>query len=170
MIMTPELFGIRGPWRGRLAIAARPRGGDWLQDEIRGLRLAGVDVVVSLLESDEAQQLDLADEANAVSVSGLRFLAFPIPDRGVPSSTSEALSLILAISDALHAGKNVAIHCRQGVGRSGIIAAGVLRNAGLDPERAIEAVSSARGQVVPETSDQLSWIRRLPAEPPVFTR
>ena len=52
--MTPDLFWIVGPWRGRLAIAARPRGGDWLEDEITGWRLAGIDIVVSLLESHEA--------------------------------------------------------------------------------------------------------------------
>ena len=60
--MTPDLFWIPGPWRGRLAIASRPRGGDWLEDETNGLRQAGIDVVVSLLESDEVAQLDLLDE------------------------------------------------------------------------------------------------------------
>ena len=36
--MNPDLFWITGPWRGRLAIATRPRGGEWLGDEIRGWR------------------------------------------------------------------------------------------------------------------------------------
>jgi hypothetical protein len=60
--MTPDLFWIVAPWRGRLAIATRPRGGDWLEDELKGLRRAGVDVVVSLLETNEADQLDLVNE------------------------------------------------------------------------------------------------------------
>jgi protein-tyrosine phosphatase len=168
--MTPNLFWIPGPWRGRLAIAARPRGGDWLEDEAGGLRRAGIDVVVSLLEKDEAAQLDLAGEAKALEANGLRFMSFSIPDRGVPASMSDAMSLIIAISAALDLGKNVAVHCRQGVGRSGLIAAAVLASSGLDPQRAIEIVSSARGQAVPETADQRSWIQRLPAEPPVVTR
>jgi protein-tyrosine phosphatase len=82
---------------------------------------------------------------------------------------SEAASLILAISDALNAGKSVAIHCRQAVGRSGLIAAGVLESSGLDPERAIQMVSSSRGQEIPETSEQRSWIQRFAAQRPVMT-
>ena len=161
--MTPDLFWIPGPWRGRLAIAARPRGGDWLGDEATGWRRAGIDVVVSLLETDEAAQLDLLDEAKAARANGMRFISFPIPDRGVPASAQRAVALIAAISDALERGDNVAVHCRQGVGRSGLIAAGVLRSAGIDPERAIEVVSSARGQIVPETPGQRSWVQRLPS-------
>jgi protein-tyrosine phosphatase len=168
--MTPDLFRIPGPWRGRLAVVARPRGGDWLEDEASGWRRAGIDVIVSLLEDDEAAQLDLHDEAKAAEANGIRFISFPIPDRGVPASVSEAVSLIAAISDALETGKNVAVHCRQGLGRSGLIAAGVLAGSGLNPERAIEVVSSARGQTVPETPDQRLWVQRLPYGPSVVTR
>ncbi|HEV2687984.1 MAG TPA: dual specificity protein phosphatase family protein [Bryobacteraceae bacterium] len=165
--MTPDLFSIPGPWPGLLAIAARPRGGDWLEDEARSWRQAGIDVVVSLLEPAEAAQLGLAGEAEAVTANDIHFISFPIPDRGVPASVTAAVSLIAEVSDALEAGKHVAIHCRQGIGRSGLIAAGILANAGLDPERAIEVVSSARGQSVPETADQRLWVQRLPSKPPV---
>lgn len=65
-IMKPDLFWIPGPWRGRLAVATRPRGGDWLEDEAAGWRRAGIDVVVSLLEEHEAGQLDLHGEAQAM--------------------------------------------------------------------------------------------------------
>jgi predicted protein tyrosine phosphatase len=132
-IMKPDLFWIPGPWRGRLAVAARPRGGDCLEDEASGWRRAGIDVIVSLLEEDEAAQLGLVDEAKAAEANGIRFVSFPIPDRGVPASAPAALSLISAISDALENGKNVAVHCRQGLGRSGLIAAGVLAASGINP-------------------------------------
>src|ERR1700693_5787458 len=36
--MTPELIWIPGPWAGRLAMSNRARGGDWLDDEVRGWR------------------------------------------------------------------------------------------------------------------------------------
>ena len=85
--MEPDLFWIPGSWPGRLAIAARPRGGDWLADEAKGWQRAGIDMVVSLLESGEAAQLDLLDERSAAEDSGIRFVSFPIPDRGVPAST-----------------------------------------------------------------------------------
>lgn len=168
--MTPDLFWIPGPWRGRLAIAARPRGGDWLEDEFSGLRRAGVDVIVSLLEEDEAAQLGLAGEAKAVEANGLRFISFPIPDRGVPASTPAAVSLMASIAAALEEGKNVAVHCRQGIGRSGLIAAGILMSSGLSPEQAIQVVSSARGLAIPETPEQHLWAQQLPAGLPVVRR
>jgi protein-tyrosine phosphatase len=161
--MIPDLFWIPGPWPGRLAIAGRPRGGDWLGDEARGLRRAGVDLVVSLLERDEAAQLGLADEARVAEASGLGFLSFPIPDRGIPVSAPAAASLVATLAGSLEAGMNVAVHCRQSVGRSGLVAAAVLASSGFDPETAIAMVSAARGEPVPETGKQHAWILQLQA-------
>ena len=48
--MPTKVFWVDGPWRGRLGILPRPRGGDWLRDETMAWREAGLDVVVSLLE------------------------------------------------------------------------------------------------------------------------
>lgn len=161
--MNPDVFWIPGATRGRLAVITRPRGGDWLEDEAGGWQRAGVDVVVSLLEEDEAAQLELAREAGVAQSKDIQFISFPIPDRGVPASMPAAVALLKKIADALERGKNVAIHCRQGVGRSGLIAAGVLVNSGVGVEEAIETVSAARGQAIPETAAQLQWIHQLPA-------
>jgi len=162
--MNTRLFWIPGPWRGKLAVASRPRGGDWLDDEINGWRKAGLDVVVCLLEKDEAAQFELDHEGDVAESKGVRFVSFQIPDRGVPASTREALSLFSTISAALEAGKNVAVHCRQGIGRSGLIAAGVLLTSGMGVDKALELVGAARGEVVPETQAQLQWIKHLPSE------
>jgi protein-tyrosine phosphatase len=162
--MNPDLFWIPGPWPGRLAVVTRPRGGDWLEDEVGGWTRAGLDLIVSLLEDNEAAQLELGDEGAAARSSGLDFISFPIPDRGVPSSLLDAVGLLRKIAKALGEGKNVAVHCRQGVGRSGMIASGVLVLSGAGPRKAIEAVSAARGQKVPETPMQLRWIQNLPTE------
>lgn len=167
--MTPDLFWIPGPWRGRLAITGRPRGGEWLGDEARALRQAGVDVLVSLLERNESEQLGLADEAGTAEANGLRFIPFPIPDRDVPASTMDSLALISNLGRALEAGSNVAVHCRQSVGRAGLIAAAVLAASGLDPERAIVIVSQTRGETVPETPEQRAWLLRVPIKPAAVT-
>jgi len=167
--MNPDLFWIPGPWRGKLAVATRPRGGDWLEDEAGGWRRAGLDVVVSLLEKEEADQLELVHEGDVAESKRLHFISFPIPDRGVPASMPAALSLLRNIAEALEEGKNVAVHCRQGIGRSGLIAAGVLVTSGIGVERALEVVSAARGWTVPETPAQLQWIHHLPSEHLVVT-
>jgi protein-tyrosine phosphatase len=167
--MKPDLYWIPGPWRGSLAVANRPRGGDWLGDEAAGWRRAGVDVVVSLLERDEAAQLELAQEEEVAGLNGIDFVSFPIPDRGVPASLPPVRSLLKRIAEALEDGRNVAVHCRQGIGRSGMIAAAVLVSSGTETEKAIEAVSSARGVPVPETPAQLEWLQLLSSERPVGT-
>lgn len=120
--MAPNIFWIPGPWRGRLAIVTRPRGGDWVEDELKSWRHAGFDVVVSLLETGEAAQLGLLDEGQAALASGLGYRSFPIPDRGVPSSMPAFESLVSDLSTELDQGKNVALHCRQGIGRSALVA------------------------------------------------
>lgn len=168
--MSPDLFWIPGPWRGRLAVVTRPRGGDWLEDEAGGWKRAGLDLVVSLLESHEAADLELDGENAAAASKGIRLISFPIPDRGIPASLPDAVALLREIAKAVDEGNSVAIHCRQGVGRSGMIAAGVLVASGTDPVKAVKAVSAARGQRVPETPLQLQWIQRLPTEHPVATR
>lgn len=160
----PDLFWIPGPWRGRLAISTRPRGGDWLEDEVQGWKRAGVDVVVSLLEPAEDEALQLQQEAQLSESKGLRFVHFPIPDRGVPDFPAPAGALLRELVFDLEQGKQVAVHCRQGIGRSGLIAAGVLVMAGVPAEGALQIVSGARGLTIPETPEQRRWIERLPAD------
>jgi protein-tyrosine phosphatase len=147
-----------------LAVVSRPRGGDWLEDEASAWKRAGIDVVVSLLENGEAAELELTNEQTVVESNRIRFISFPIPDRGIPVSQKDALSLLANITTTLEDGRNVAIHCRQSVGRSGLIAAGLLVIAGVDVDKAVQAVSAARGQKVPETDGQMEWIKHLPSE------
>jgi hypothetical protein len=71
--MLTGLFWVEGPWLGRMAISRRPRGGDRLDDEMKGWRQAGVDVEVSLLESDEAEDLGLGEESKYCEANGVEF-------------------------------------------------------------------------------------------------
>ena len=156
--MKTQLYWLQGPWPGRLAIMPRPRGGDWLEDEIRSWHRAGVRVVLSLLTPEEIADLELSDEAKLCEANGIQFILFPIPDRDVPSSNEAALEISATLIELLNDGKNVAVHCRQGIGRSALIAIGLLAMAGIDPENAIKQVGVARGCPVPETVQQRRWI------------
>ena len=156
--MRKDFYLIDGPWPGRLAVAARPRGGGWLADEIHAWRGAGFDAVVSLLTSDEMAEFDLEEEANHCRSRGLTFYSLPILDRGVPESSLDVSRLVEKLGGELTEGKGVLIHCRQGIGRSSLIATGLLIEAGLNPAEAIERVSSARRVPVPETPEQREWI------------
>ena len=156
--MRTELYWIEGPWPGRLAIMPRPRGGDWLHDEIEAWRRASVDVVLSLLTGDEMADLDLVSEGSLCQANGMAFHSFPINDRAAPSSREAALALLANLTDELAAGKIIAVHCRQGIGRAALIAICLLVLSGVAPEAASQRVSAARGCSVPETPEQRRWI------------
>src|SRR5947208_7575409 len=104
--MIAECYWIQGPWRGRLAILPRPRGEDWLEDDVRSWRQAGFDVVLSLLTPNEIADLNLTQEAELCQAHGLQFLAFPIADRGVPSSRADTLDFVKKLENTLAEGKN----------------------------------------------------------------
>jgi protein-tyrosine phosphatase len=60
----------------------------------------------------------------------------------------------------------VAVHCRQGIGRSGMIAAGALMRSGVGADKAVDVVSAARGVAIPETAAQRYWLYQLDSERP----
>jgi protein-tyrosine phosphatase len=142
----------------------RPRGGDWFEDGVTGWLDAGLDAVLSLLENDEAAQLGLDGERNLTESKGLQFFWFPIPDQGVPASTGEALKFLTQLTAALGAGENVAVHCRQGIGRSGMLAAALLMTSGMAASEAVDVVTKALGIDVPETSGQREWLQDFASE------
>ena len=162
--MLVKIYWIDGVERGRLGIMPRPRGGDWLEDEIRSLKESGVDVVASLLERDELEELDITGEQSSCGARGISYLSFPIRDFGVPASRPQALSFARALRDCLGEGKSVVIHCRQGIGRSSLMAACVLLLGGTRAEEAFERIEKARGRPTPDTPEQRDWVFRLAEE------
>lgn len=168
--MTPQMYWIDSGSTGKLGISLRPRGHDWLASEIEGWKNAGVDAAVSLLTAEEEAELGLTGEARECRRDGIDFHSLPIPDLGVPKSTQRAIELLRLIDQSLAAGQNVVIHCRQGVGRSSTIAAGVLVMRGHTPEAAFRAIESARGVQVPETADQRDWVEHLNLAAPAGAR
>ena len=157
-VLATTIFKIPVSGSGSLAITTRPRGGDWLDDDIGSLRRHGIDVLVSLLGIDEAHELGLADESRACSAAGIEFLQVPVPDFGTPQDPVEFIQKTRDLVALLHGGKSVAVHCRQGIGRSGLLAVSVLVQTGVPLAAAIDVVSRARGVSVPEAPAQLEWL------------
>ena len=155
--MKSTIYWIPGECEERLGIMARPRGGDWLADEINGWLDAGAHTIVSLLEPAEVTELELDAERSLCLKSGLDFISFPIPDRGIPEGRSEMTQLIRRVRSTIINGKRVAIHCRQGIGRSSMVAAIVLLSLGAARNEVFNTISGARGCKVPDTPEQVCY-------------
>lgn len=154
--MKPSLFTVHQNGPGRLSTMARPRGGDWLDDEMSMLAVVGVDVLVSALTDDELRDLDLTREPDAARRAGLGFVSIPIQDRTVPDHT-RALPPLKRLADQLCQGAHVVVHCRFGIGRASLLAVGLLVLTGVPGDAAWSALERARGLPVPDTPEQRAW-------------
>ena len=158
--MRAELYRIEQIDPGTLSIMARPRGEDWLMDEIQAWQEAGVDVIVSLLTLEEQTELGLDEEASWCAQHQLAFWSLPIADRALPSETAAADRLIEEIVAALNGGKHVAVHCRMGIGRSAMLVAAALVALGDAPQQAFDRIEIARGLPMPDTCQQRRWVEQ----------
>ncbi|GAA2001826.1 tyrosine protein phosphatase [Nocardiopsis rhodophaea] len=154
--MRPSLFTVDLPGLGQLSTMARPRGMDWLDDEMNALSIAGVDALVCALTQPELDELGLAMEARAAVAAGLQFDSIPIPDRTVPDLAT-VLPTLRGLAERLRQGAHIAIHCRFGIGRASLLGAALLILNGVDPDTAWSRLEHARGLPVPDTPEQRQW-------------
>ncbi|MFL6208253.1 MAG: dual specificity protein phosphatase family protein [Pyrinomonadaceae bacterium] len=159
--MQVRVYWISDLQSGRLGIMPRPRGGDWLEDEIRSLKMSGVDAVVSLLEREEIAELEIAEEQSLCEANGISYLSFPIKDRNIPLSPRGTLDFARKLANLLKEDRSVVIHCRQGIGRSALIAACVLVLNDVSVDKAFEKIEDARGCAVPDTEEQRQWVAQF---------
>jgi predicted protein tyrosine phosphatase len=158
MTALAGIYRIDAIGAGTLAIMAHPASSGDAAARITEIAAGGINQVISLLEPAEANALGLQLEGELVRAAGMDFVSFAIPDMGLPASVAEFARLSLRLYWQVHAGSNSLIHCRAGVGRSGLLAAAVLMHQGRDAQQALAHVARRRGMPVPETSDQGSWL------------
>ena len=156
--MTPDIYKVEIIGSGSLSVMAKPVAGEWIDDEFSGIARWGIDRIVSLLENHEAIELGLGEEKRLVEKYKMEFISYPIPDRGLPASVREYLNFTRRLHDGMAGGLHTVIHCRAGIGRTGIIAAGVLLHCGFEPFEAFQHISNRRGVTVPDTQQQIDWV------------
>jgi hypothetical protein len=116
------------------------------------------DVVVSLIEEHEPNLLGVPDLFARLSVFGA-WRHHPIPDLGVPEAADAWAALLDELGRRLDGGGRVIVHCRAGLGRTGMLAASLLARSGLAADEALAAVRRARPGTV-ETEAQVEFVRR----------
>ncbi len=100
---------------------------DWGND-IEFLKDLGIGCIASLIEQPILEK--------NVKQEGLQFFHLPIRDMDAPQPKA-ASELIINLTDEIKEGKKVLIHCKGGVGRTGMIGACYYVSKGLPAKEAI---------------------------------
>jgi len=160
----PDIFPVSRIGKGQLLAMPMPAPDD-LQATMASLRHQGIGKLVCLLETTESQNLALQQEQTICEHTGLCFERFAIPDFGVPNS-ADLYKLVMRLTGEIQSGQNIVVHCRGGIGRTGLVCCCILIASGMDAASAIILVSAQRGCTVPETDSQLEMIYQFTSQQP----
>jgi Cyclin-dependent kinase inhibitor 3 (CDKN3) len=146
----------------RLLAGEHPAGfGQDIRERLERLHLAGVNAFFDLTEEGEEPEYRSLLPADA------EYRRFPIGDQGVPLNVNETRALLTAIQDALTRRRRVYLHCRAGIGRTGLVVGCLLAEEIGDGKKALARLNelwpqSARATHwprIPQTPAQADYIR-----------
>lgn len=148
---------LSAPGGGQIGLARLPGRAGMLEADVRIIADWPAHCAVSLTESDEMVAMGGAGLWPALEACGIAVHTFPVRDFGEPEpSAGPWPELAARLHAVLDQGRNVFIHCRGGLGRSGMVAMRLLTERGLDPQTALAHVRAARPGAV-ETAAQEAW-------------
>jgi len=145
---------------GSIIMMPKPPGGPALPAFVEFLASQDINVVVSLLQYDEVNSFSLVNEHAECENKEIEFINFPIKDHDVPQFFMPFNHMIERLLERVESGKNIAVHCYAGIGRTGLVAASLLIKQGMQVDEALIELSRVRGLRVPETLPQISWLHR----------
>lgn len=165
-----------GPTWGAVGVALCPGkkqsasiSGAWQRDldtDLDAVQRWDAAAVVTLMPQHELKWVQADHIGPACEARGMEWHHLPITDVDVPDAAFETAWLYsgLRLREHLRAGRNVLLHCRGGLGRSGTIAARLLVELGWQADAAIRAVRAQRPGAI-ETRAQEAHVRNTPAMP-----
>ena len=146
---------------GRLSLTILPgrrdQGSD-LEHDLGVLLREGVRRVLVLLSTEELAQFGVSELLAAYHTRGLVVCQLPILDQRACSIDDMEIALD-AIEQGLRAGEHVLVRCRGGLGRSGRVAASLLRRRGATADEALRIVREVRSPRAVETEAQEHFVR-----------
>jgi len=129
-----------------------------LDADLRAIQAWGAELLVSLIEKHEYAAAGVEALPQRIP-EGMAHLELPIRDMAIPDEAWEIAWLEKSpiIRSILRRGGRICVHCMGGFGRSGLVAAKILTEFGIRPDRALHSVREARPGTV-ETPDQENYV------------
>jgi len=139
--------------------------GAWARDldaDLEVIRDWGATAVVTLMEAHELELLRVPTLGERVVQTGLHWWHLPIVDAGVPDRDFEQAWSQAGddLRNRLREGQGTVVHCRGGLGRTGVVAARLLIEFGETPQQAITRVRKVRKGAV-ENAEQERYLRDM---------
>jgi protein-tyrosine phosphatase len=163
-VILPTFEWVDADGRFKLAIMPRPDLRR-LEEHLRELKEKGADVLVSMMQPEEAEALGLGEERALCEKVGITFYNHPVPDHQTPTDRAATEAFARSLIAELERGRGVVIHCFAGIGRSATMAATVMILAGFSLEQSCLRLSNARNLRVPETISQIEWLMHVNRAP-----
>jgi protein-tyrosine phosphatase len=142
----------------RIGISARPQGFNQLEAEIMEFNAQNVNWIISLLEEDEIEQFGLSEEELYCKRFNIKFDSLPIQDNFIPGF-QRFVDKIDSVFLGLVNNENFVVHCNHGLGRSGLLVAGLLLRSGMELDSALKIIELKRGFKCPTSISQMKFIR-----------
>jgi len=118
-----------------------------------------IDIIVSLLETSELKLLGCDNLTKEIKLNNFVWFHFPITDFDIPTknSLSELNLLLSELEKFLKKEKNIIIHCKAGLGRTGTIASLLLTQLGLSTKNAVHYIRKYRPGSI-DTNEQKNFV------------
>lgn len=142
-----------------------------LQLSLEQLAEAGAAAVLTLMPKDEMQRNAVTDLPELCAQLGLQWFHLPIEDDHAPEQPFQDAWLLAKekIHALVNAGKTIAIHCKGGSGRTGLVAAQILLERGLPLNEVIDRVRAIRPNAlqIPAHQEYINKLANQTASAPV---
>ena len=117
-----------------------------LLDDLQAIRSWGAAVVITLLEETELNVLGVRELGKHVVALNMVWLHLPVRNSRLPDERfmEKWRMVVPSLCNLLQKGQHVVIHCKEGIGRAGLIAASLLVELGLPVDEAVSIVRKAR--------------------------